>query len=259
MNKAVLDAAVTRRLASLSEAGLVNAGNRLEMHAALTEQVAAEHAEMQTASALAEEARTERARIAAVVQAGKDRDRPRQALRLALAGPVSVAQAAAILATLPRDADAPQAALALPGLIAFGSAAAQEERARIASILGHPEAQGRFRSACAVALEGDEAIPAAAALALLAGLPLEATGPRISPIAARAEGLAEFGGDSSSLETKAERIAAGWTKAAAEANRSIGVPGAGAERPAEQPRSISELDQHLGLTATARTVAEQSK
>jgi hypothetical protein len=176
------------------------------------------------AEAALSEATAERQRVASIVQIGVDCGRPRQALPLALSGPVGADQAQSILSGLPLDQDAPEAALVLPEHGTFGSEAAQAERKRIGSVFAHPAAQGRFKSACALALEGAELIPAEAIASMLAGLPKDAAAPRLKTIEERAEGLAEFGdGDIAAGMTKGEKAAAGWSRAVSEANAGLGV------------------------------------
>ncbi|MHC9236620.1 hypothetical protein ACX9MO_13380 [Pseudooceanicola sp. 502str34] len=220
-----------------------------------TEVVEAEELAEAQAAAIATEAEAERARISAIVATGTDMGRPRQALRLALLGPVSPAQAGAILGALPLDAD-PAAATDLPTVGAFGGSAAQAERRRIAGIIGHAAAGGRFRSACAIALEGD-AMDIATATALLAGLPKDvAPGNGKSEIEQRAEGLAEFGDDAfGGPMSKSERIAQGWAKAAAAANQMIGAGDAAPVQPQSSGATTMDEDPTFGLTDAARAAA----
>lgn len=212
---------VESRMASVTATGPDRAAARKQIEADVErEEVAALEAE-----AALSEANTERGRIAAIVSAGVDMGRPLQALRLALSGPVGVDQAKSILSGLPLDQDAPEAALVLPEHGTFGSEAAQAERKRIASVFAHPAASGRFKSTCALTLEGHEGIPADAIAAMLAGLPKDAAAPRFASLEERAADLAEFGdgGDIAAGQTKGEKVAAGWSRAVSSANASLGV------------------------------------
>lgn len=209
---------------------------------------AEELAQAETATAHAE-AGSERARIASIVQMGTDMGRPKQALRLALSGPVGIDQAKSILSTLPEDDDAPEAALTLPEHGGFGSEAAQMERQRISGVFAHPAASGRFKSASALALEGSEAIPAEAVAAILAGLPKDAAAPRFATLEERAEGLAEFGADDgfSAAPTKGQKTASAWSRAISEANEMIGAGGE-KSRPSGRVVSVDD-DPDFGTTA----------
>lgn len=227
------------RLAGLSIPTADRPAARRTMIAAIQREEAAAAdaaAAASAAQAALVEHQAERSRIAAVVRAGRDTGRPRQALRLALAGPVTAAQARAILAGLPLDADAKPEHLALPVPGTFGPPGAVAERKRLASIFAHPASAERFTAACALALEGDA--PAEAVAALLAGLPPEAktlTGAAL--IAARAEGLAEFGagGGEAPAPSRAEASRSGWAKAVAAANRQIGAAPATSSGAAPMP------------------------
>jgi len=215
-------AEVDRRMSSVSATGEA----RNEARRRITSEVEAEDMRAAETKAAEAEAASERSRIASIVSAGVDCGRPRQALRLALAGPVQPDQAKSILSGLPLDQDAPAAALTLPEHGAFGSEAAQAERRRISAVFSHPVTQGRFKSATALALEGAESIPADAIAAILGGLPKDAETPRFASLEERAEGLAEFGGDGGDIAagmTKGEKAAAGWSRAVNEANSSLGV------------------------------------
>jgi hypothetical protein len=213
---------VEARMASVTATGSDRAAARKQIEADV------EREELQAAETKAAEAEAtaERSRIAAIVSAGTDMGRPKQALRLALAGPLGDDQARSILSGLPLDQDAPEAALTLPEAGAFGSEAAQAERRRIGSVFAHPAAAGRFKSACALALEGAEAIPVDAIAAILGGLPPDAETPRFASLEERAADLAEFGGDGGDIPvgmTAGEKAAQGWSWAVNEANSSIGV------------------------------------
>lgn len=188
-------------------------------------QVEVEEIKAAEAAAAKAQATAERARVRSIIRVGIDLSRPRQALRLALAGPVDAAQAQAILPGLPLDQDASETALTLPGAASFGTPAAQIERRRLSAVFSHPSATGRFGAACALALEGSEALPVEAVTGLLSGLPMEAAPQRIETIEERAAGLAEFGSDWHTSETKEEKISAMWSHAISEANRSIGATG----------------------------------
>lgn len=76
-------------------------------------EVEAEELAVAEAAAALAEADRERARIMSVVRVGLDLDRPHQALRLALLGPVSTDQAKSILPSLTLDRDALDTALAI--------------------------------------------------------------------------------------------------------------------------------------------------
>lgn len=184
------------------------------------------------------EATAERARINAIVTNGRDLGKARQALRLALSGPVTPEQAAAILPTMRSDVDAPDAGTLPTALPTFGSPAEQSERKRIASVFGSPAAAQRFNSACSFALLGDA--PVAAVVAMLAQLETEFAPKRLLTIAERAEGMAEAGADPFSGQrhgmSKQEKTSAMWSKAIKAANASIGVPVA--EQPAQPITSV---------------------
>lgn len=230
------EAEVDRRLAASTATGAARATERRALAAA----VEAEEAADREAAAATSEATAERSRVAAVVRAGRDRGRPQQALRLALAGPLDAGQAAAILATLPLDRDADEVALALPGFVPFGGEAAQAERRRIMSIFSHPSAAERFTAAVALALGGETALPSEAVLALLAGLPPETARPRQTEMDRRmaaheAEGHQWFGCDASPAPGgRGQRSADLWASAVRRANAEIGVQSKGAayDRPA---------------------------
>ena len=205
------------------------------------------------------DADAERERIAAVVKVGTDLNRPRQALRLALLGPVGADQARSILSTMPMDAEADAAALALSGAGSFGSKAAQGERQRITTVFGHTSAKERFRSATSLVLEGGEAMDAASAIAMLAGLPTEK--PPVDGLAqlmAGAEGFEEFGdgGDFGGPAPKSVRTKAAWSKAIAEANAGLGagaVRNGGAAIEGAKGQAIAASDDPaFGLTEAAR-------
>lgn len=212
---------VESRMAAVNASGSDRTKARKDIEAEIErEEIAALEA-----SAAQAEATAERSRIASIVQIGVDAGRPKQALRLALSGPVGADQARSILSGLPLDQDAPEAALALPDASTFGSEAAQQERRRIDSVFAHPAAQGRFKSVSALALEGAESIPSEAIAAMLAGLSKDAAAPHIPSLEERASDLAEFGdgGDITVGATKGDRVAAGWSRAVNEANSALGV------------------------------------
>ncbi len=227
---------------------------RTEARKNLVAEVEAEELAAATAAAAKFEATAERQRIASVYRAGRDLGRGVQAVRMALISPVSAGAMASILGSLPRDAEADKAALLMPGASAFGSPAARAERERIRQILALPDAAGRMGATAALALDGDDALTAAHIAPLLASLPLDATGPRVSPIGARAEGMAEFGGDAAPTMSKAEANAEGWKRAAATANASIG---AGPKVTARDLAGASlTSDPHFGMTPEGRAAAE---
>ncbi|WP_226553576.1 hypothetical protein [Celeribacter naphthalenivorans] len=200
------------------------------------------------AEAALSEAANERGRIAAIVRAGTDMGRARQALKLGLSGPISAGQAQAILGNLPRDEDLSEPALTLPAPGAFGSEAAQQERRRIASAFSHPGAKGRFRSAVALTLDGDNPIPASAIATLLASLPIDQPAPRFLSLEERDAELASFGADDGSGPmTKGEKTAAAWGRAVSEANAMIGATGE-KQRPSGQPYSAAD-DEAFGLAS----------
>ena len=239
------NAEVQRRMKGITMNGDAYHERRRETEAA----VEAEELEAAEIAAADTEAANERRRVSAIVVAGVDCGRPRQALRLALAGPVGVVQAKSILSNLPTDDDAPEAALTLPEHGAFGSKAAQAERRRISGVFAHPAAAGRFKSAQALALEGHEPIPAEAIAAILAGLPKDAEPPRLETLEERAEGLAEFGdgGDITVGATKGDRVAASWSRAVSNANASLGVQSED-KRPSGSATSVDD-DEEFGTTA----------
>jgi hypothetical protein len=185
--------------------------------------ISVEEADTLAAHSNAADALAERARIASIVGAGRKLGQARQALRIALLGPITVDQASIILGTLQPDGSASEADLAVPGVGSFGTTAARTERQRIAAIMGHPFAVGRFSAASAIALESNEAVPVQAATALLACLPQEVAKPTIPSIAERAAGQAEFGSEPSGRSSAAETTRSIWGKAVKEANASIGV------------------------------------
>jgi hypothetical protein len=239
--------AVEARMASVTATG----ADRAAARKAIEDDVEREEIAAAETMAAEAEATAERSRIASIVQIGVDCGRPRQALRLALSGPVGPDQARSILSGLPLDQDAPAAALALPDASTFGSEAAQAERKRIGSVFAHPAASGRFKSACALALEGHEAIPAEAIAAMLAGLPKDAEIPRFPSLEERAADLAEFGGDGGDITvgaTKGQAVAQGWSRAVNEANASLGVEPR-EKRPSGSATSVDD-DEEFGTTAT---------
>ena len=240
---------VDARLARVDATGAARAEARRKISA----DVEAEEIATATAAAARAEADAERARIGAVVRVGRDRDRGQQALRAALLAPIGAAAATGLIEALPTDATASPEALAVPGFAAFGSPAAQAERKRIASAFSRPEAEGRFGAVVALVLDGDAGLTADQIAPLLATMP---TGParRIAGPGERAEGMAEFGGDTAPRMSKAEANAAGWKKAAAEANASIGA----GPKVTAQGLAVAALatDPHIGLTSEGRAAAE---
>lgn len=202
--------------------------------AAIAEIVARMRAEDMAAQARQDaqvEAAAERQRISAIVRAGLDRGRGRQALRAALLAPVSADAAAGLIAQMPPDATATEAALAVPAHADFGTKAAQTERRRIASAFAHPEAVQRFKATAAIILDSDVGITASQIVGLLMSLPTEEP-PRdyAAEFSARMEAQAadanNWFGPGAGSPSKAESAAEGWRRAAREANRAIGVPDA---------------------------------
>jgi hypothetical protein len=212
-----------RRLDALKFSG----PNRPAARQAMVLQIESEETAAADTAKAAAEAREERDRIAAVVKAGIDTGRPLQALRLALAGPVTAVQAKEILATLPRDQEQPPEALAIGAPATDGTAAALAERQRIATIFADPAATGRFRHAAALALDG-RFMPAPVILGIMVSFTPDPVAPPIPSIEERAAGMAEFGSDvNGGFMSGQDRIAEGWKKAVARANEMIGVRAAG--------------------------------
>ncbi|MGO4909527.1 hypothetical protein ACEN2J_14475 [Pseudorhodobacter sp. W20_MBD10_FR17] len=251
-------AAQTRRQIE-ADARLARLGATGEARTAARKRVMSEIEGEELATANAEaakaEATTERQRIAAVVRAGRDRDRGQQALRAALLAPIGAEAAAGLIAALPTDGTASADAVAVPGFASFGTPAAQAERRRIASAFAHPGAQGRFAAVCAMILDGDASLTAEQIAPLLATMP---TGPvaRTPGPGARAAGLAEFGGEAAPARSKSETAAAGWKRAAAEANRLIGAGTTAAAGGAGQAGPLASSDQYFGMTPEGRAAAE---
>ncbi|WP_189409825.1 hypothetical protein [Neogemmobacter tilapiae] len=169
------------------------------------------------------EADKERARISAVVRAGQNLGRGRQALRAALLAPVGVTMLAGILSSTVPDGEAEPEAVAVPDHAGFGSIAAQAERRRIAGAFSRPEATSRFDAVAALVLEGDSGLTGEQIAPLLATLPVTTSQPRRMTIEERAKGEAEFGSDYTPRMSASERIDAGWRKAVAAANAQIGA------------------------------------
>lgn len=214
------EAEIDRRTSGSTATG---AARHAERRRVLAEVEAEEQAQTKVAADRAEAA-AERARIASVVRLGRDQGRGRQALRVALLTPISAEAARGLIGTMSHDAVAQPEALVVPGFVAFGGEAAQQERRRIISAFAHPAAQGRFASTVALALEGSEALTAAQIAPVLAGLPLEpAPVDPAARLAQIAEARAEFGSDAQPRRTPKEAISEGWRKAAAQANASIGA------------------------------------
>lgn len=100
------------------------------------------------------------------------------------------------------------------------NAGAAAERARIAGILTHAEAEGRAAQATALALETD--LSAEAAAKVLAVSPKVAVAPVSgTPLADRNAGLAEFG--AAPVAGAADKVRSGWSAAVKSANRAIGA------------------------------------
>ncbi|WP_220033685.1 hypothetical protein [Rhodobacter viridis] len=207
-----------------------------------TLRAAADAAEKAKAAAAVEaETAAERARIATVIRAGSSNGRPRQAARLALSTPISAEGAAAVLMTLPTDAAASPEALVVPTAIGtFGTQAAVTERRRIASILGHAEAEGRFPVAAALAVE--TALDLGQALAALTSAP-KSEARKYPTLAERSAAAGSFGPLAGGADhmTRSQRVDAIWSKAVNDANASIGaVPAAPEARPVPLNPSMTE-------------------
>jgi hypothetical protein len=249
-------AAQTRRQIE-ADARLARLGATGEARTAARKRIVAEvEAEELAAATVADakaEANAERARIGAVVRLGRDRDRGQQALRAALLAPIAADAAAGLIAAFPTDAAASAEALAVPGLTAFGSPAAQAERRRIAGAFAHPSAQGRFAAVCALVLDGDAGLIAEQIAPLLATMPAVSWTRTPGP-GARAEGLAEFGGNAAPIQSKGEAAAAGWSKAVAAANQSIGAAPA-AVFSSEMAAKAASDDPSFGMTPAAAEAA----
>ena len=240
MNASGLSASERKAYAARVEAGL-----RAE----------AEQAEQaQAAAAVAAEASAERARIAGVVKTGADTGRPMQAARLALMTALDPAGAKALLATMPTDAAADPAALTMPDAIgAFGTPAAMAERRRIAAILGHAEAEGRFQTATALAFE--TALDPAQAVAAMMAAPRQVA--RIEKsLAERSREAGEFGADLSggAGRSRGERIDSMWSNAVAAANASIGAVPSGPTADAVPPNPSITADERAALRGAAGAV-----
>lgn len=212
------------RLAGLGIASADRAAARRTMVAL----IAAEEQAASAAHDVKAECQAERDRIRAVVRLGVDQGKGRQALRAALLAPISPDAARGLLAAMKPDTEASSEALAIPALVAFGTVAAQAERRRLTSAFSRPEAAGRFRATVALALDGDGGLTADQIAPLLASLPLEAPARTAAEIlAARAEGLGEFGaGAGEVVASRAEIATAGWSKAVQKANQAIGAASA---------------------------------
>jgi hypothetical protein len=185
---------------------------RSRIEAELVAEAAAAAQTAATAQATAD-ALAERQRISSVVKLGASMGRADAALRLALAGPITEAEARAVLTTLPMDTAGPAAAL--PAVASFGSEAAQAERARIVSILNCEEAKGRARTAQALAL--DTGVDLATAATALAGVP-KAEPTRYPSLAERSAAAGDFGHQPAApgkLGAAAPSIEDTWAKAVA--------------------------------------------
>lgn len=155
-----------RRMAKAGMSASERKARRGEFEAGVAGEVAALAEAAATAQAAAE-AVEERQRIAAVVKQGAGMGRTHAALRLALAGPITEAEARAVLTTLPMDTAGPAAAL--PAVASFGTTAERAERARIVSILTCEEAKDRQETALAFALQ--TAVTADVAIGALVAVP----------------------------------------------------------------------------------------
>lgn len=241
-------AEVDARLARVDLTGSARAEARKKISA----EVEAEEIATATATAAKAEANAERIRIASVVRAGRDRDRGQQALRAALLAPIGADAATGLISAMPTDAEAMPEALAVPSFVAFGSPATQAERKRIASAFARPEAEGRFAAVCALALDGGAGLTGEQLAPLLATMP-SGVAKRIPGPGERAAGLAEFGGDAAPSMTRAEATAAGWKRAAAEANAQIGA-GPALSPAAPAVNSMGD-EAHFGFTPEGRAAA----
>jgi len=200
------------------------------------------------------DAAAERQRIGAVIRAGLNRGRPRQAARLALLAPVGADASAAIIQALPLDREAEASALAMPAPDAcgtFGSDAARAERRRIAAILSHEVAAERFKAAVGLATTTD--MPADAILSVLATMPAEPKAELAMDLEERHRQCGSFGPDftgSTGGRSGAEQSRAMWAEAIARANRE-----AGATSPDAGPSGANALaldQQSLDRLAAAR-------
>lgn len=204
---------------------------------------AAAAAQAQAAAVAAAEAQAERARIGSVIKVGANSGKAKQAARLALTGPLDAAGARALLATMPTDAAAASEALAIPEAIdAFGTPAAQAERRRIASIIGHAEAEGRFTTATALAFE--TALDPVQAVAALLAVPKQVA-QQYQSLEQRSAAAGSFGPDfhNTSGLSKGERTDALWKRAVQQANASIGAaPSPAADTTPPNP-SISDEER----------------
>lgn len=242
---------VTRRMSASAATGNARMTTRREIEAA----VEAEELAAAKAAADLAEATAERARIAAVVRIGKDRGRARQALRAALLAPIGAEAATGLIAALPPDSKAQPEAVAVPGFVAFGGAAAQSERRRITSAFARPEAAERFGATVALILDGGAGLTGEQIAPLLATMPTE-TVSRIPGPGERAAGLMEAGGDLAPVSLRSERISEGWKRAAASANASIGAGSAASAMHAGHSMAPAEADPYFGMTAEGRAAAE---
>lgn len=244
MNADEIKMAAARRVARMS--GLSAQERRAETARIEADlQREAQQAEQARAAAAdATEAAQERARIGSVIKVGANSGKAKQAARLALTGPLDAVGARALLSTLPTDAAASPEALTMPDAIgAFGTPAAMAERRRIAAILGHAEAEGRFQTATALAFE--TALDPAQAVAAMMAAPRQVA--RIEKsLAERSREAGEFGADLSggAGRSKGERTTAMWSKAVAAANASIGAAPTGPAADAVPPNpSISDAER----------------
>lgn len=137
------------------------------------------------------------------------------------------------------------AALALPAAADFGSAAAQAERARIAAILGHPEAEGRFPTAAALATQ--TAVDPATAVVALAGIS-KAVSHRGPSLAERSAAAGSFGPDFSGGRRSADDV---WKKAVAASNRAAGFAPSGDHDAQRSAELRAGLDRAVAADAEA--------
>ncbi|RID91618.1 hypothetical protein D2N39_13050 [Gemmobacter lutimaris] len=174
---------------------------------------AAAAAEAATKAQASASALGERKRIASVVAVGTSMGRSQAAIQLALAGPITEAEARAVLTTLPMDTAGPAAAL--PAVASFGTTAERAERARIVSILNCEEATDRRETALAFALQ--TAVTADVAIGALLAVPKtnRYSGPSIEE---RQRAAGDFGHQPAApgkLGSAAPSIEDTWAKAVA--------------------------------------------
>ncbi|MEN9925769.1 MAG: hypothetical protein RL268_1895 [Pseudomonadota bacterium] len=161
--------------------------------------------------------RTFGARLRSILELPQARNRPRQALAIALETSSSPKEASVLLAVLPEDKARgfPHGGTMFPNSAIKHDAAAQ----RILAILKHPQAEGREQQALELALE--TSLPLEQVLALLGGMPKASARPPIPTIAERAALEVEIG-ESFEEPKPAKRGDAAWANAIAKANAGVG-------------------------------------